>query len=92
VTDIEQLAYRLWNEARDMEDKGNREAARNRASYWFAQATAFERAAWMVLGSPGKPVDIEFFAKADAQRLANLAGSSVSETSPTVSGSQPSKP
>jgi hypothetical protein len=77
MNEREHLAYRLWSEARAMEEKGNHEASdplRNRAPYWFGQATGFERAAWMVLASSGEPVDAEFFTKADAARLAAMTG------------------
>jgi hypothetical protein len=78
LDDREALAYKLWCEARRMEDRGNLEPATElglqRASSWFGQASGFERAAWMVLGSHGGTIDAEFFKKADAKRLQTVTG------------------
>lgn len=77
MNDLEQLAYRLWCEAREMEEKGNKEVLHplpQRSSYWYGQATGLERAAWMVLTSSGQSVDAEFFKKADAARLERMVG------------------
>jgi hypothetical protein len=64
--DQDELAYRIWREARRMDDLGDTVTG-NLAMGFYGQAEGFQRAAWMVLRCGRESVDADFFAKRDQQ-------------------------